>query len=361
MRKQKERPPASRVEGLRDIMVQKQIEAFMVSKGQNIFYLSGFTGGSGALLVVTIENKYILTDSRYREQVKAESPDWEFIEVKPNDYQGLIKLGRQFSRLAVEGHHISYAFYQELQKNIPAEIFPVSNLLEELRLVKDEEEIGLLKEAARIGDKVFAEISSLIRPGMTEKTIADQISYLLRKNGCWNESFDTIVLSGSNAAFPHGRPGSRAIMPGDMVIMDFGGIYEGYAGDMTRTMAASHVAPKFKDYYRILLEAQQTGLAMVKSGVRCRDVDKAVRDNLARYQLDSFFDHGTGHGIGLEVHEAPRISSGSDVCLAENMVITIEPGVYIPGWGGIRIEDSVIVKSGGCEVITQANKELIIF
>lgn len=340
-------------------MAAKDIEAFILTKPENIFYLSGFSGGDDARLVVAPDRQYLLTDSRYWEQAEKESPDWELVKETAPGFSGLAPITAKMSRIGVESHHITLQEYRELQTRLGSELLPVSRLVEDLRVVKDESELQKLRESARISDEVFSELCRFIKPGMSERQVASYIGYQLREKGCARESFDTIAVSGANAALPHGKPGDRTLEEGDMLTLDYGGFFEGYAGDMTRTIFMGSVPSNFRNYYMQLLEAQKLGVSLVKAGVRCSEVDKAVRDCLALYGLDIYFGHGTGHGVGLEIHEEPRLSPFSDQVLEENMVVTVEPGIYLPGVGGLRIEDTVIVKNGGCEVITHSDKELL--
>lgn len=342
-------------------MEGNELDAFLVSKGENICYLSGFTGGEDARLLLTPQYRYILTDSRYFEQVKRECPDWELVESRSPGLEELQKVSAQLDRIGIEGHVISYSFYRELEQFQLNKLVPLTDVVEKLRQVKDEGELQMIREAARIGDEVFTELCRYkIAPGVSERELASQIVYLLRNKGCDNEAFATIALAGENAALPHGQPGERRLKPGDMLTLDFGGFYSGYAADMTRTVAIKEAPADFCHRYQVLLEAQNLGVSLVKAGAACRDIDTAVRNYLEKHGLAECFQHSTGHSLGLEIHEAPAISSRSDAVLEENMVVTIEPGIYIPGWGGIRIEDTVIVKNGGCEVITHSDKNLLI-
>ena len=342
-------------------MEENRLDAFLVSKGENIRYLSGFTGGEDARLLLTLHHRYIFTDSRYFEQVKRECPEWELVEIRPPGIEELHKVTSRMNRIGVEGHVISYSSYHQLEQSLPEKLVPLTNVVEKLRQVKDEGELQMIREAARIGDEVFSELCRYkIAPGVSERELASQIVYLLRNKGCANEAFTTIVLAGENAALPHGQPGESRLNPGDMLTMDFGGFYSGYAADMTRTVAIAEAPPDFQHRYQVVLEAQKLGVSLVKAGAACRDIDTAVRNCLKDYGLEEYFQHGTGHSLGLEIHEAPAISSRSDAVLEENMVVTVEPGIYIAGWGGIRIEDTVIVKNGGCEVITHSDKNLLI-
>jgi len=350
-----------RIEKLLSAMEENQVEAFLVSKAVNIRYLSGFTGGEDARLLLMGNHRYIFTDSRYFEQVKRECPDWELVETLPPGIEELQKVTRKINRLGFESHAISYYTYRKLEQNLKSELVPLDNVVEKLRQVKDETELQLMRQAAQIGDEVFTQLCRYkIAVGVSEKELANELVYLLRQNGCDQEAFATIAVAGENAALPHGRPGNYRLQPGDMLILDFGGLYNGYAADMTRTVAIGKESPEFRSRYQAVLEAQQLGVSLVKAGVTCREIDLAVRDCLRKYNLDIYFHHSTGHSLGLEVHETPSLSSRSDEILKENMVITVEPGIYIAGWGGIRIEDTVIVKNGGCEIITQSDKSLLI-
>lgn len=350
----------NRLKRFQSLLKEKGIEAFLVNKAENIRYLSGFTGGSDASLLISPEENYILTDSRYIEQTEIECPGWEIVQEKPPGREKLLELSTNYFKIGVEGHYITYQYFCELKNTLQSEIMPEINLVEALRLIKDEAELDFLRKTAQISDQVFLDICELIRPGLSERHIANHIVFLLKEKGCDRESFPTIAVAGRNASLPHGQPGDRLLERGDMLTMDYGGFYQGYAGDMTRTVAIGESSKELSERYQAVLEAQQLGVSMVKAGVSCRDIDIAVRECLKKYRLDKFFQHGTGHGVGLEIHEEPRVSPRSEAVLSKNMVITVEPGIYIPGWGGIRIEDTVIVKNGGCELITRSNKELII-
>jgi Xaa-Pro aminopeptidase/Xaa-Pro dipeptidase len=200
----------------------------------------------------------------------------------------------------------------------------------------------------------------IIEAGTVVGFLPQDFAAKLVENGAARESFATIAVAGENAALPHGQPGNRNLIRGDMLTLDFGGFFQGYAGDMTRTVIIGEASSKLRDIYQHVLEAQELGVSLVKAGVSCRDIDVQVRTRLGKYGLEDYFQHGTGHGVGLEIHEIPRLSRLSDDILEEGMVVTVEPGVYIPGWGGVRIEDTVIVKKGECEIITHSNKSLLI-
>jgi Xaa-Pro aminopeptidase len=350
----------TRIESVLAKIEENNWDGMLINKPENIRYLSGFTAGADAMLLISPEQQVIFTDSRYEEQVKRECPAWELRLQSSLNLQELQDISKNFKKIGIESHAVSYQDYIDMSQKLNCELVPQPGMVEELRQVKDEEELELLRSAAQIGDRTFDQILKSIRPGISEKAIANQLVFYLKENGCEKESFDTIIISGLNTALPHGQPGNKLLEAGEMLTMDYGGFYQGYAGDMTRTIAIGKADSIFRDRYYALLEAQQLGLSKVMAGASCREIDLAVREVLKKYNLDTFFAHGTGHGVGLEIHESPRLSHNSDDILQKNMVVTIEPGVYIPGWGGIRIEDTVIVKDGGCEIITHSNKNLLI-
>jgi Xaa-Pro aminopeptidase len=341
-------------------MAEKDIDTFLVCQPENIFYLSGFSSGEDARLVITPTQQYLITDSRFWEQAQREAPDWELVKETSPGYSRMFDLIAPAKRVGLESHYLTYEDYVEIRSKLGRDPVPVNKLIEKLRVVKDEDELQLLRDSACISDKVFSKVTAFIKPGQSEREIASFIAYQLRREGCAKEAFDTIAVSGPNAALPHGKPGDRLLHEGDMLTLDYGGFWRNYAGDMTRTIFIGYASAADRDKYMQVLEAQQLGVSLVKAGVPCCDIDKAVRDCLSRYGLDTYFGHGTGHGVGLAIHEAPRLSSFSDEVLKENMVVTVEPGIYIPGWGGIRIEDTVIVRENGCEVITHTDKSLLI-
>lgn len=350
----------TRIDKVRQELGAQEIDALLITRPENIRYLSGFTGGRDGKLLISGEKCYIFSDARYFVQIEMECPGWELVKVNGSGLDSLTNICDNFKRIGFESQDISFYFYQELQKKVKSELIGLLDAIEKNRVIKDESELLCLRAAAAVGDKVFFQLCQELQTGDSEVHIANRIAWLLKENGCSKESFDIIAVAGKNAALPHGQPGSYCIKAGDMLTLDFGGFYRGYAGDMTRTVAIEKADSRFEEYYHILLKAQQLGVSLVKAGTSCREIDQQVRECLAGYGLDQYFQHGTGHGVGLEIHEAPRVSLFSQDTLAENMVVTIEPGIYIPDWGGIRIEDTVIVKNGGCEVITHSDKGLLI-
>lgn len=349
-----------RIDKLRQELQTSNMEALLVTCPENIRYLSGFTGGRDARLLVEQEKKYIITDSRYFAQAALECPDWELVKTSTAGAEVLVSLTEGLANLGFESSDVSYDQFLQMKASLKPELLPAKGLVEKLRIIKDEAELDKLRTAAHIGDQVFTRICQVIKAGMSEQEVANLIVAGLKDGGCSKEAFDTIAVAGPNAALPHGQPGPYRLQPGDMLTMDFGGMYQGYAGDMTRTVVIDKADLQLRDYYLQLREAQELGVSLVQAGMDGKRLDQRVRDHLKKYQLDGYFTHSTGHGVGLEVHEAPRLSPSSQDMLEENMVVTVEPGIYIPGWGGIRIEDTVIVKKGGCEVITHSDKGLLI-
>lgn len=351
----------SRLARVRLWMEEENIDAMVVSKPQNIFYLSGFTGGSDGMLIVDHQRHYLLTDSRYFEQVRQECPEavlWE--NRRPDLITALAEHAGPYRCVAVESNHLSHDAFLKMQAALPGKLTPAQGYIEKLRAIKDPAELEMIRNSGQIGDQALQATIARLQSGSSETETAAFLVYQMKKRGCSGESFDTIVLFGPRSALPHGRPGEVRLTAGTLALFDFGGYYRQYTADMSRTFACASASPIFRDRYAAVAEAQEAGLAAVRAGVEARQVHQVVVKTLARYELDRYFVHSTGHGIGLEIHEEPRLSDKSAAVLHAGMVVTVEPGIYIPGWGGIRIEDSVIVNDQGCERITLFDKQLII-
>lgn len=345
----------TRLSSLLELMAREGLDGFLVTDPANIYYLSGFTG-EGTLLI-TEGKRYLVTDPRFLEQAEVESPGYD-IQVLPGD--GWTELTRHLNRIGFESEHLAYSRFQAWQQTLGEKLRPSRPLVEELRIIKDDEELDRIRTAVRIGDQVFQDVLPMIQRGVTERYLALTIDYRLKLRGCDREAFETIVVSGRRSSLPHGRPSDKTLEVGDLVTFDFGGFYQSYAGDMTRTVVVEKSCSRSRDIYSRVLEAQLTGVEVVAPGKTCREVDQAVREVFARNNLEQYFAHSTGHGVGLGVHEAPSVSRRSETVLQENMVITIEPGLYIPGWGGVRIEDVVLVKGNGHEILTGTTKDLLV-
>lgn len=271
-----------------------------------------------------------------------------------------ILLENQIKNLIFEDDFISvkvFNMFKNIADNI--EFCPMSDDINKIRMIKSDEELELIAKAEQIGVDAFKHILSYIKPGVSEKDIAAELEYFMKKNGAEKTSFDTIVLSGERTALPHGVPGDRIIKNGDFLLMDYGCVYNGYCSDMTRTIMIGKADKKQKEIYNTVLNAQMTGLNVLKAGIGGFSADKAARDVIDEAGYGDYFGHSLGHGVGLQIHELPNLSPKSDIILEENMIVSCEPGIYIYGYGGVRIEDLVCVKKDGIRNLTNLSKELI--
>lgn len=350
-----------RLSNLRHILEQQQLEALLVSKPANVFYLSGFSGGEG-LMLVTQQESYLFADGRYQEQAQQEAPSCKFILYKKSFIKALAELVRNegIQSIGFEKDHITYWQWERLRESFSAELIPVQGLVEKLRLLKDETEIELIREAGAITASAFRYLLGEIRPGQSEQEIAGILECFMRRYGSGPPAFETIVASGERGALPHGTATQKKIQWGELITFDLGATYKGYAADLTRTIGVGTVSARQQEVYEIVREAQVKGIITVRAGVKAADVDKNVRQFLTEAGYGDYFVHSLGHGVGLAVHEGPRLAPGEDLLLEKGMVVTIEPGVYIPQWGGVRIEDTVLVKENGCEILTPVTKYLIV-
>ncbi len=350
-----------RVNRLREIMAEEELSALMVTSIINVRYLSGFTGSSGYLLV-TPEEYLLMTDSRYLKQAREEAPGCRLVD---HGEKRLDSLREELDRLgldslAFEAQHSSYAEYERYRDGLEEiSLTPVVGLVERLRAKKDEQELHLLRKAVLLADKAFAHICSYIEPGLTEREVALELEFFIREAGAEGLAFPTIVASGPRGAMPHGRATDKRLEQGEMVTMDFGACYQGYNSDITRTLVLGEPTEKQREVYSLVQRAQAAAKEGMQAGIPCQEADALARDIISDAGKGHYFRHSLGHGIGLQAHEAPRISSREDRVLEEGMVVTVEPGVYIPEWGGIRIEDMVLVCAEGVEVLTSAPRELI--
>jgi len=345
---------------------------FVVTKLSNIRYLCEFTGSNG-LLLVTGKDAYFVTDGRYTNQARQQVGGAQVFIYTPaasnaESFTREMKVNREINfrgRIGIEATVMAVDLYQALRRTFPSsQLVETDNVVDDLAMVKDDGEIALIRKAVNITDKVFESVLGDIKPGISEKDIAAEITYRQQKLGAEKDGFDAIVASGPRSALPHGIASNRKIKKGDFVTLDFGCVYEGYPSDMTRTVVVGKASAEQKKIYSIVKEAQARGVEAVKSGIRCADVDAAARDVINRTGYGPQFSHGTGHGLGLwdrvkEVHARPVLSPLSKDRLKTGMVVTIEPGIYVEGFGGVRIEDDVVVRDGGCEVLTKSSKELL--
>lgn len=326
-------------------------------------YLSGFTGTAGVVLI-TAKEAYLVTDFRYIEQAQRQAEGYTIVR---HTHDMLTKLAElitkeRIHKLGFEQDHLSfgqYRLFKEALQESSCQLEPTSGLVEKLRLTKDEQEIELIKKAVQIADHTFEHILKFLKPGLTEREVANELEWTMRKLGATSSSFDIIVASGARSALPHGVASDKVIEEGDMVTLDFGAVYQGYVSDITRTVAIGEPHPKLKEIYEIVLEAQKRGVAHIKAGLSGREADAICREYIASHGYGEHFGHSTGHGIGLDVHEGPTLSTKSETILQAGMIVTVEPGIYIPGLGGVRIEDDVLITEDGNEVLTQSPKELL--
>jgi Xaa-Pro aminopeptidase len=351
----------NRLKRLRDAMRARGLDAVFVASDVNRRYLTGFTGTSGYVLV-TADRAYLLTDFRYMEQAAAQATAYEVVRHAANVGETVSELLKKLGirRLGFEQDGLTYGDYQSYAGQWTGiELVPTKNLVEELRMVKDAGELSVMREAAALADAAFRHILGKLAPGVTEREIALELEWHMRQNGASAVSFQTIVASGERSALPHGVAGERPLGKGEFVTLDFGAYYKGYCSDLTRTVVLGKATDRQKEIYGIVLEAQQHALASLKPGMSGKEGDALARNVIAGHGYGEHFGHGTGHGLGMEIHEAPRLSQTSDAVLRPGMVVTVEPGIYISGFGGVRIEDDVVITETGAERLTHSPKELI--
>ncbi|BDG31404.1 Xaa-Pro dipeptidase [Parageobacillus thermoglucosidasius] len=350
-----------KLEKLRALFAEYDIDGMLVTNPYNRRYITGFTGTAG-VAVISQDKAVFITDFRYIEQASKQVQGFEIVK-----HTGPIveEVAKQVARLHIqklgfEQEDVSYATFKAYEQAVNAELVPTSLVVEKLRLIKSESEIKILKEAAAIADAAFEHILSFIRPGVKEIEVANELEFFMRKQGATSSSFDTIVASGYRSALPHGVATDKVIEKGELVTLDFGAYYNGYCSDITRTVAVGEISDELKTIYNIVLEAQLRGMKGIKPGMTGKEADALTRDYITEKGYGDYFGHSTGHGIGLEIHEGPTLSARSDIVLAPGMVVTVEPGIYIPGLGGVRIEDDTVVTENGNEALTHSPKELII-
>ena len=343
------------------LIEEKSLDALILSDGYNMRYLSGFSGAAG-YLSISPQKRIILTDSRSTVQAREESQGFEVMEVSGNYIDALNGLMETDLARIVGIEDLAMTCHEYLQmkeKGCMKELVPLTDSVNKLRMVKTSEELKRIAKAEAIGDKAFAHILDFIRPGQTEMDVANELGYQMRRLGAQNLSFETIAASGENSAKPHAVPSARKIKNGDFLTMDFGCIYEGYCSDMTRTIVVGKASEEQKKIYTTVLHAQLEALKAIHAGVTGCAVDKAARDLIANAGYGKCFGHGLGHSVGLYIHEDPRFSPACTTVIPENVTMTVEPGIYVEGLGGVRIEDLVVVKKDGYENFTHSPKQLI--
>lgn len=354
----------SRITRLQKRLPKLYIDAFLVTDQKNIFYLTGFNlmQGDGYLLITT-NNAIIVSDDRYQLALEEFESD-EVVATITRDYYGALNRICQALHIEVLGYEdtVSYRLYDTLDELMKADIVPFSNLIEKMRMIKDSGELVHLQKAADLQSAGYRYILQQVRPGISERRLADQLDFWMKEHGASGPSFPTIVASGENAAKPHATASDKLISDGEVVTLDFGYFVDGYTADMTRTFAVGSIDPELRDVYEIVNSARQEVISHARVGITGDRLDQYGRALIAGAGYDDEFNHGMGHGIGLAVHELPASygPATSDVKLLNNEVITVEPGIYIPELGGVRIEDDIVVTHGGPQVLTTAPTDLLI-
>ncbi len=350
-----------RVEAIRRILAEHELDGLMVTKQQNWQYLSGFTG-TNAVIIVTKDDNYLITDFRYLEQASKEARGFHILKpfalFEDAVVEHVIKLG--LKKLGFESDNLTYRTYSMYKEKLPGvELIPLQQVVETIRRVKDRKEIKALRKAAGITDAAFNHILDFIKPGARESDLACEIEFFMRKNGAQKSAFDIITASGPRAALPHGVATDKKLALGELVILDFGAVHAGYHADMTRTVVLGQPDRQQKEIYELVLEAQERAMKAIQPGIKCSAVDLIARDLITVRGYGPNFGHSLGHGVGLEIHEKPGFSPKEDTVLEPGMVLTVEPGIYLSGWGGVRIEDLVLITAHGCELLSRSPKKLM--
>lgn len=346
---------------LRAALEENGVDALLITNGHSIRYMTGFTGTAG-VAIISKNDAMFITDFRYTEQAASQIKDFRIVQHKKTIIEEIATqvTDMGINSLGFEKNDVTYSDFELYKQAIQADLVPLSGLVEKIRLIKTDEEISIIKAACRIADEAYEHIVTYIKPGMTELQVSNELEFFMRKRGATSSSFDTIVASGTRSALPHGVATDKVIEEGDFVTLDFGALYNGYISDTTRTLAVGEPSEKLKEIYQIVLDAQLLALEKIQPGMTGKEADAIARDYIASKGYGEAFGHSLGHGIGLEVHEGPGLSFRSDIVLEPGMVITIEPGIYLPNIGGVRIEDDALVTENGLEKLTHSTKELFI-
>ncbi|MBO8125870.1 MAG: aminopeptidase P family protein [Firmicutes bacterium] len=352
----------SRLARLREKLAEKGLDGFLAFKIENVFYLSGFTGDTGAVLI-TADAAYFFADSRFQLQASQEAEGYEVVPVERSYFGSIAEFisGRSLKRIGVEANHLTVGGFQSLQEKLGevCTLVPEDQLIEGLRMVKEPGELDILKKAVELTEEAFSRLQPLIVPGVTEEYLRVELLKLMYEQGFTGPSFDFIIASGERGALPHGVASQKEIRRGELVTFDFGGIYKHYCSDMTRTLAIGEVDSELKEIYEVVRQAQQAAEEAAKPGMTGVELDKVARQVIEEAGYGQYFGHGLGHGVGLEVHELPTASPKGEIALEPGMVITIEPGIYIPGRGGVRIENEIVITEEGAQSLNRFPKELL--
>ena len=352
----------NRLPKLRRKLAEKEIDAILISQPENRYYLSGFDGTAGFLLI-TAKKAILATDFRYIEQAERQSPNYEIFRIINTIAEWFPSLigSLNIKRLGFEAGNITFIMHHQMrdalnEKQMPTKLVPVNGLVESLRAVKEPAEIERIKKAVVISDAAYERIEGVIQAGWTEIRVAWELEKSLRENGSQALPFEIIVASGPNSALPHARPSERVINSGEPIVIDMGAKFDGYASDLTRTICLGTPDDTFKKVYGVVLEAQLAAMSTINEGMTGQQADGSARKVIEQAGYGEAFGHGLGHGVGLATHELPRLGPGSTEPLTPGMVFTVEPGIYLPGWGGVRIEDTVIFEKGKVKPLSKARK-----
>lgn len=353
---------ALRLKRLRSELKARNLPAMLITNPVNRKYMTGFSGSSG-VAIVTADHACLITDFRYRTQAPMQAKYYQVFEQRPKMAETILDVLRQcgVDEIGFEQDHVSYGDYIAYQEQWTGiRLVPVQGAVEQLRQVKDEAELQIMREAAELADRTFSHLLTWVRPGMLEREVALEMEMFMRRHGATSSAFDTIVASGERSALPHGTASDKELALGEFITFDFGAYYRGYCSDLTRTIMMGQPTDRHREIYGIVQEAQAYALEHIRPGMTGREADALAREVIARYGYADQFGHGTGHGLGMEIHEAPRLSMLSETELIPGMVVTVEPGIYIPGFGGVRIEDDVVITESGIEILTHSTKDLLI-
>jgi len=350
----------TRQRSVRKIMDSRQLDGILFSSLENIRYLCGFTGSDGAL-VLTQGETFFLTDSRYWTQSEEEVKRSQIIHYKKKlDGVASFLLDLKLKSIGFESTSLTFSFHQSLLAKLAKEatLIPLEEEIKNLRAVKDAQELAFTRKAIDLSSKAFLHIMKILKEGALESAIAFEMEFFMKSDGSEATGFDIIVASGKRSALPHGRAGSKRIEKGDFLLIDFGSRYQGYHSDQTRTVVCGKPSSEQEKVYQVVKDAHDKAIEKIQPGIPIHEVDEAARDHIRKCGYDEYFGHGTGHGIGLAVHEDPVVNKENKDLVQEGMVFTVEPGIYIPDWGGVRIEDMIRVTSKGAEILTSLPTDL---
>ena len=350
----------SRIKTLQRKLNEHNLDALLITSDVNRAYLTGFTGTAG-MAVIGRDQAWLLTDFRYMEQAAEQVKECKIIEHKQSIYDSVSTILKLIGaeKLGFEKESVTYSQYELIQKYLNVTPVPTNGIVEKLRMIKTSAELEVMQEAARIADDAFIHIQSYIKPGVKEIDVANELEFFMRRAGATSSSFDIIVASGHRSALPHGVASDKVIQTGELVTLDYGAIYNGYCSDITRTFAVGDISEKLTDIYETVLAAQLLGVEGTKPGLTGSEADALTRNHINNKGYGAYFGHSTGHGLGMEVHEGPALSPRSSQILEPGMVVTVEPGIYIPNVGGCRIEDDIVITQTGNYRLTKSTKELI--